>query len=166
MKRSLTIASIFALSVCAAGAIAQSRPTLPGQEKINRRAPDSIASPTPPDRPTSDDEVIKVTTQLVSVPVRVMDKKGRFIGGLARESFRVFEDGVEQELAYFSNENEPFTVAMVLDMSYSTTFKIGDIQSAALAFIDQLRPDDKVMVVSFDQDVHLLCEPTSDRREI
>src|SRR6185295_1363973 len=46
------------------------------------------------------------------------------------------------------------------------TFKIGEIQSAAIAFIDQLRPQDKVMVVSFDEEVHMLCEATSDRKEI
>ena len=95
-----------------------------------------------------------------------MDKKGRFIGGLAKENFKVLEDGVEQEVALFSNEHQPFTVALVLDMSYSTTFKIGEIQSAAIAFIDQLRPQDKVLVMSFDAEVHLLCEPTNDRQAI
>jgi VWFA-related protein len=54
----------------------------------------------------------------------------------------------------------------MLDMSYSTTFKIADIQAAAIEFIDQLRPQDKVMVVSFDQDVHVLCDPTADRQQV
>ena len=117
--------------------------------------------------PDSDDgEVIKVSTQIVSVPVRVMDKKGRFVAGLTKENFKVFADGVEQQIALFSNEQEPFTVALVLDMSYSTNFKIAEIQAAALSFIDQLRPQDKVMVISFDQDVHLLCEATNDRKAI
>jgi Ca-activated chloride channel family protein len=113
-----------------------------------------------------DGEVIRVNTSLVSVPVRVMDRKGRFIGGLTRENFKVFENGTEQELALFSNENEPFTVALVLDMSYSTKFKLAEIQSAAIAFIDQLRPEDRVLVASFDADVHFLCDPTNDRKEI
>lgn len=137
----------------------------------NESRTNKVATPTP--TPLSqnvatgeDDEVIKVSTQLVSVPVRVTDKSGRFIGGLAKENFRALEDGIEQEIALFSNEHEPFTVALVLDMSYSTTFKIAEIQSAAIAFIEQLRPQDKVMVVSFDAEVHLLCEATSDRKEI
>jgi len=95
-----------------------------------------------------------------------MDKGGRFIGGLSQGNFSVLEDGKPQEIALFSNEQEPFTVALVLDMSYSTTFKIGEIQNAAIEFIDQLRPQDKVMVVSFDEEVHLLCDPTSDRKTI
>lgn len=131
-------------------------------------APVSIVEPTPSaDTAANDDgDIIKVNTQLVSIPVRVMDKKGRFLGGLGRENFRVYEDGIEQEIAMFANEEQPFTVALVLDMSYSTTFKIGEIQSAAIAFIEQLRPVDKVMVVSFDEEVHMLCEATSDRKEI
>ena len=94
-----------------------------------------------------------------------MDRRSRFIGGLKQESFKVFEDDVEQEVAYFTNESQPFTVALVLDMSYSTTFKIGEIQSAAIAFIDQLRPEDRVLVISFDEQVHMLCEATSDRAQ-
>lgn len=128
--------------------------------------PTTVAKPADDSSIVDDGEVIKVKTQLAAVPVRVMDKKGRFVGGLSKEDFKVYEDGVEQEIAYFSNETAPFTVALVLDMSYSTTFKIAEIQAAAIEFIDQLRPDDKVMVVSFDQDVHMLCEPTSDRQEI
>lgn len=136
-------------------------------EKRNQRTADP--TPTPPltvSTPADDGEVIKVSTTLVSLPVRVMDKKGLFIGGLAKENFKVYEDGVEQEVAMFSNENEPFTVALVLDMSYSTTFKLAEIQSAAIAFIDQLRPQDKVMVVSFAAEVKVLSEPTSVRKEI
>ena len=112
---------------------------------------------------SNDNEVIRINTQLVSIPVRVMDRDGRFTAGLSRNDFTVFVDGVEQQVAMFSNEEEPFTVAIVLDMSYSTKFKIADIQSAAIAFIDQLRPQDKVMVVSFDEDVHILSAPTTDR---
>ncbi len=162
------------LAVRAAGVAAQSgRPETTSDGKKNQRS--AQPTPTPLATPSSaypiagsadDGEVIKVTTQLVSVPVRVMDRKGRFIGGLAKENFKVFENGQEQEIALFSNENEPFTVALVLDMSYSTKFKIAEIQSAAIAFIAQLRPQDQVMVVSFDADVHVLCEATSDRKAI
>ena len=102
----------------------------------------------------------------MTVPVRVIDRKGRFVGGLKKDNFKVFEDGAERDIAYFSSEQEPFTVALVLDMSYSTKFQIADIQSAAISFIDQLGPRDKVMVVSFDEDVHMLSEPTNDRAQI
>lgn len=115
---------------------------------------------------SSDDEVISVETEVVTVPVKVSDRSGKFIPGLTKENFTVLEDGAEQEIAFFSNEQQPFTVALVLDMSYSSTFKINEIQSAAIAFIDQLRENDKVMVVSFDEEVHILTEPTGDRGQI
>lgn len=170
MRLRLSTILFILAALMAANISAQSnRPEVNTNGKKNQRA-EAVATPTATPSTTAssadDDEIIKVNTQLVSVPVRVMDRKGRFIGGLAKENFKVFENGKEQEIALFSNENEPFTVALMLDMSYSTKFKIGEIQSAALAFIDQLRPQDKVMVVSFDVDVHVLCEATSDREQI
>ncbi|NNE99973.1 MAG: VWA domain-containing protein [Pyrinomonadaceae bacterium] len=114
----------------------------------------------------TDDEIITVDTDLVTVPVRVLDRQGRFVSGLAKADFNILEDKLPQEITYFSNEEKPFTVALVLDMSYSSTFKIDEIQQAALTFVSELRPNDKVMVVSFDEALHILCEPTSDRKTL
>ena len=114
----------------------------------------------------TDDDIISVDTTLVTIPVRVLDRNGRFISGLKQEDFKVFEDKNEEEIAYFSNEQKPFTVALVLDMSYSSTFKIDEIQQAALQFINQLRPEDNVMVLSFDEELHVLSEPTNDRKAL
>jgi len=143
-----TLIGLVAVALFAAGAAAQ------------------VAVPTPTPAGVGEDEVIKVTTQLVTIPVRVMDKSGRFISGLKQADFHIFEDGKPQEIAYFLNEEESFTVVLMLDMSYSTKFKLGDIQKAALEFISQLRPQDKVAVVSFDNQVHVLAKPTTDRDEI
>ncbi len=167
-RGAITLITIVLLAITAASA--QMRRT-DGSTDGKRNVRSAEATPTPPVSPKDaasldDGDVIKVATQLVSLPVRVMDRKGRFIGGLSKENFKIFENGIEQEIAMFSTENEPFTVTLVLDMSYSTKFKLAEIQSAAIAFIEQLRPQDRVMVVSFAQDVHVLCEPTSDRREI
>src|SRR4051812_12857380 len=94
------------ITVCALSATyglhGQSRPgQLPTEGKVNNRPPTPTPTPLPGTvaNVVDDGEVIKVNTQLVSVPVRVMDKKGRFIGGLTKESFTVSEDGVEQEIA-------------------------------------------------------------------
>ena len=120
----------------------------------------------PEDSIIDDTDVIEVATEIVTFPVKVLDRKGRFIPGLQKENFKVFEDKTEQEIAFFNNEQQPFTVALVLDMSYSATFKIDEIQASAIAFIDQLRKDDKIMVVSFNEEVIVLTEPTSDRQKI
>lgn len=113
-----------------------------------------------------EDEVVRVNAALVTVPVSVLDRDGRFIGGMRKEDFRILEDGVEQQVAYFAPVEQPFTVALVIDTSGSTQFKLEDIQEAALAFVDQLRPDDRVTVVSFDDDVRVLSEVTNDRRAL
>lgn len=175
MKNLLLLLSLIFLAF-AAGSYGQAGRTVPtSREKANQRTAAPSPTPLPKVTLTSDDDgasvasegdVIEIDTKLVTVPVRVLDKKGRFVGGLSKGNFKVFEDGIEQEIAYFTNEEQPFTVALVLDMSYSTTFKIAEIQAAAIAFINQLRPQDKVMVVSFDQDVHILCEVTNDRQSI
>jgi Ca-activated chloride channel family protein len=108
-------------------------------------------------------DVIRVNTTLVSIPVAVMDRDGKYIPDLRKEDFRVWEDGVEQQVAYFGSTEKPFTVALVIDTSGSTQFKLDAIQNAAMAFVNQLRSDDRVMVVSFDDRIRVLCQPTNDR---
>lgn len=119
-----------------------------------------------PDDTVAEGDDIEVSTEIVSFPLKVVDRKGRFVTGLQKENFKVFEDNKEQTIEFFNNEEQPFTVALVLDMSYSATFKINEIQAAATAFINQLRKDDKVMVVSFTDEVVVWCEPTTDRQKI
>jgi Ca-activated chloride channel homolog len=110
-----------------------------------------------------DDEVIRVETDLVTIPVSVIDRDGRFISGLKKEDFKIFENGVEQQIDSFTTTEQPFTVVLLLDVSPSTQYKIEEIQNAAITFVNQLRRDDKVIVISFDQRVHVLSRATSDR---
>jgi VWFA-related protein len=113
-------------------------------------------------------DVVKVETTLVSIPVSVMDRDGKYIPGLTEKDFRVWEDGVEQKVAYFQSTEKPFTVALMIDTSGSTRFKLEEIQDAAIAFIEQLRPDDRVMVVSFSDKIRDLTPggPTNDRNTL
>ena len=112
----------------------------------------------------NNDEVIRIETNLVIIPAQVSQRSGKPVTDITKEEFKIFENGNLQEIAYFSNEEQPFTVALVLDMSYSSVFKLQEIQNAALTFVNQLRENDKVMVVSFDEKARVLCEPTSNRK--
>lgn len=112
----------------------------------------------------ADEEIIRVETNLVIIPTQVSERSGKSVTDLQREEFKIFENGIEQEIAYFSNREQPFTVALLLDMSYSSVFKLEDIQSAAFKFINQLRPDDKVTIISFAEDVRVLCELTNNKK--
>lgn len=124
---------------------------------------EKMPASTPPVKPSSKpDDVIRVDTDLVTIPVRISDKSGRPVPNVEESEFKIFENGVEQQVAYFQNEEQPFTVALLLDMSYSSVFKLHDIQAAADLFVSQLRDQDKVMVVAFDEKVRVLCRPTND----
>lgn len=112
------------------------------------------------------DDVIKVDTDLITIPVSVFDRNGLYIPNLTRSDFKIFEDGVEQEIAYFGTTDKPFTVILLLDTSLSTTYKIEEIRAAATAFVDQLKSEDAVMVIEFDGNVHVLTEATNIRPKI
>lgn len=120
-----------------------------------------------PLEPTSVEEVeegdvVRVDTTLVTVPVSVTDRQGRFVPNLRKEDFVVLENGVEQPIAYFEPTEKPFTVALLLDTSASTRFHLWEIKEAAIAFAKQLRPQDRVLVVTFSDQVLLLTEVTND----
>jgi VWFA-related protein len=109
-----------------------------------------------------DTGTIKMDTALVTIPASVIDRDGKFVPFLKKRDFRIYEDGVEQDIESLTSVEAPFHVALVLDTSNSTLFKLNDIQDAAFAFIKQLRPDDQVMVVSFDSKVRFHCDFTND----
>lgn len=108
-----------------------------------------------PDTPASGDEVdegdvVKVDTQLVSVPAVVTDSAGRPVPGLRPDNFRIVEDGQVQTIANFGTTDTPFEIALLLDTSGSTRDDVALIRAAANSFIEALRPGDRVGVVSFN----------------
>src|SRR6185503_1744039 len=110
--------------------------------------------------------VVKVNTTLVTIPVSVMDRDGRYVPNLLKDDFRIWEDDVEQDVAFFQSVDKPFSVVLMLDTSPSTQFRLEDIQDVAISFVNQLRPDDKVMIVSFNDDIKVLSEFTTDRSKL
>jgi Ca-activated chloride channel homolog len=105
--------------------------------------------------------VVRVSTSLISVPAVVMDRNGRYIGNLRKEDFKIYEDGVEQNLAYFAPVDKPFTVALMLDVSGSTQSQLSQIRDAANTFLSRLRYNDRLMAVAFDGKISVLTEPAS-----
>jgi Ca-activated chloride channel homolog len=131
-------------------------------QRPRRVSPSSAATPTPaskqqPARPANsageevdDDDVVRIETQLISVPAVVTDRTGRPLTGLRAEDFQVFEDGRPQKLTNFATMEAPFEVALLLDTSGSTRADVGLIRRAALDFINALRPGDRVAIVAFN----------------
>lgn len=97
-----------------------------------------------------DDEILRVDTQLVDVPIIVTDKTGKPITNLKQGNFVVYEDGKKQEVSDFSATSAPFEVALLLDTSGSTRSDLSLITRAAENFIASLRAGDRVSIISFN----------------
>lgn len=134
------------------------------------RSPDAPARQTRPvredaGREIDEDEVVRVSTDVVTVPASVLDRDGRYVTDLRREDFRIYENGVEQPITHFNNVEQPFSVILLVDTSESTAPHLDRIKQAALAFLDHLRANDLVQIISFDGDIRaLLPEPTNNPR--
>ena len=118
------------------------------------------------DADRQDDEVVRVETNLVSLPVIVTTRGGEYVADMRKEEFSVFEDGTEQQVAFFATITQPFHVALLLDTSGSTEQKIGQIRQSAMAFVEQLQPADRVRVISFDDEIRVHNEFTNDQTEM
>ncbi|NNE67117.1 MAG: VWA domain-containing protein [Pyrinomonadaceae bacterium] len=112
------------------------------------------------------EEIISVDATLVTIPISIRDRNGLYIPNVRKEEVKIFEEGREQEIAYFGTSSKPFTVALLIDTSPSTAYKIKDIRAAAKAFVAQLQAHDSVMVIEFDGDPQVLTEATTNRQEV
>ena len=130
----------------------------------SRTKPTAVPTPPPLNPETvEEDDVIEIETNYVTLPVTVLDRQGRFISGLSKNDFKIYEDGVEQKVEVFDSVEKPFTVVLLIDTSPSTKYKIDEIHNAAITFVRQLRRQDRVMVVAFNQNYRVLTYPTSDQ---
>jgi VWFA-related protein len=112
---------------------------------------------------TGREPTFAIRTRTVRVPVSVLDVAGQPVLGLAREDFRVSEDGKKQAVTQFSSERRPLRLALALDVSGSMTNKIRQVEEALRHFIDLLEPADEIMVITFNDRVRVIQDFTSDR---
>jgi Ca-activated chloride channel family protein len=127
-----------------------------------------------PIKPTSDPltpqvkpgEEIKVDVDLTLVNVTVTDPLDRLVTGLEKEHFRVFEDGVEQEILSLSSEDVPISIGLVFDMSGSMSDKVGKAREAAVQFMRIANPLDQFFLVSFNDRAELTSGFTSSVNEL
>ncbi len=120
-------------------------------------------SPTPPRAPL----VIGIDVDVVSLPVVVYDKAGRFVEGLGPKDIEIYEDGVRQEISYFraasgGDERIPLSVVLVLDASGSMKENLRFLQEAATSFVRKLDPTDSALVVQFNDSIKGSAEFSSD----
>ena len=139
----------------------------------NNQTPETKKPPSAGADEVDEGDVVRVDTQLVSVPAVVTDSSGRPLSGLRAENFQLIEDGRPQTITNFGTAETPFEIALLLDTSGSTREDVVLIRQAANSFVDALRPGDRVGVVAFNTarqtdgpiaTVEVLASLTSDRK--
>lgn len=101
------------------------------------------------------EEALRITSGFVHVPVSILDRDGRYVQGLRQDQFRLFEDGIEQEISHFEPTDAPFTVLLLADVSGSMTEYMPSLGRAIDSFINQLRPNDTLAVAFFSSDSNI-----------
>ena len=178
--RSFSRLALLILSLCCSLAVISTHAQNAGQQvekQRPRRVNPGLQQPTAPADKSVDEvdegDVVRVETQLVSVPAVVTNSAGRPLTGLRAENFLLFENGQQQKIANFATTDAPFEIALLLDTSGSTRVDVDLIRQAANAFIAALRPGDRVAIVAFNNarqgqtvaaKVEVLCQLTDDHK--
>lgn len=118
----------------------------------------------PPQEDTEELESIKIGSEVVLVNVLVTDEKNRYVERLTKEEFEIYEDGRKQELSFFAKQDEPISLAILIDGSTSMVegAKIDEARKAVRAILSTSNPKDEAFLMKFDNGISILQEFTSD----
>ena len=105
---------------------------------------------------------IKVDVDLVLINATITDPEGRYVVGLQKENFQIWEDKVEQQIEYFSTEDVPLSVGLIFDASTSMRPSLQFAQQAALTFLETADANDEYFLVEFNDRAHLTVDLTKD----
>jgi len=116
--------------------------------------------------PGAEEGSLKLETHLVNLNVSATDNAGKAIPDLKREDFSVYEDGVKQQISFFSPERSPFNLVLLIDLSGSMKDELELIKETALHFLNVISAQDSVAVVTFTTDVTVVSQLTKDREDL
>ena len=128
---------------------------------VRAQNPPPILAPSPlPPPPVqqaagSDDHKLRADVELVVLHVTVADDRGEFVADLPQGNFRVFEQNIEQKLSFFSRDDIPVTMGLVIDNSGSMREKRDQVNAAAMTFVRTSNPHDEAFVVNFNDEYYL-----------
>ena len=132
------------------------------QSKQSSPTPTPTTSPKP-----TEEEVIRVNTELVSLTATVTDKNGRYRADLKQSDFTVYEDGAKQELAYFNTgDRVPISLGIIFDTSGSMEDKIEGVRDAVEHFVKNVSPNDEIFLIQFSDDADIVQDFTDDKKRI
>jgi Ca-activated chloride channel family protein len=108
----------------------------------------------------------KATTQIVSVPATVLDGQGRLVPNLDQDAFTILDNGKPQDIIFFQNETQPFSVVVMLDYSASMTSSLDLLRAAAEQFLLRMLPQDRGQVGAFSDKIEFSGAFTNDRDDL
>ncbi len=158
------VTAIAVLVLIAMGATLTTVPTSVAQSNRQPAKPQA-----PPQRPqeVGEGEVIRVDSDLVSLTATVVDSRGRNVANLRQNDFALYEDGVKQELAYFSTgDRVPVSLGILFDTSGSMIDKIEGVSDAVEHFVKSVAPGDEIFLIRFSDLAELVQDFTDDRSRI
>jgi len=148
-----------ALTVCAAAACL----SLPWAEHALAQ---QAVQPSKPPQNEQSDAIFTADTNLVTLPVSVLDKNGKLVTNLPQSAFKVFENGVEQPIKLFRHEDVPVSMGIVIDNSGSMRDKRAKVAAASLALVKASNPDDEEFIVNFNDVAYLDQQFTSNVKKL
>lgn len=134
--------------------------------KKKEEAPPPPPPPAPRKVPGMPDYSIQVNVPLVNLDVMALTKDGHFIPGLKKDNFKVYEDGVQQNVTNFSQAEAPITAVLLVEFAATNYSFMYDALNASYYFANSLKPNDWVAVVSYDMKPYILVDFTQDKRAI
>ncbi len=126
-----------------------------GRQAISTPTPSPTPAPTtvlikPTPKPTeTPDEIIKIQTELVNINVRVVDRNNRPVNSLQQKDFKILENGIEQQIDFFSKSEVPTNYGIVVDNSGSMRQLLDKVIEAGKVLVNTNRPDDDTMIIRF-----------------
>lgn len=135
------------------------------QEKTRPAAPAAATQQQQP-KPAGQEGPVELSSELVVLDVTVIDRTNHPVGNLEKEDFVIFEDGAQQQVSFFSREETPVSLGLVLDTSGTMRKKLTKATTAAMRLVRQSHPQDEMFVVRFTAEAELIQDFTKDIREI
>lgn len=158
----MRIKIIVLITILAVPAVLLFSPDSQAQSQKSSPTPTPTVTPKP-----TEEEVIRVNTELVMLTATVTDKNGRYRADLKREDFTVYENGAEQKLEYFNTgDRVPMSLGIIFDTSGSMEDKIEGVQDAVEHFVKSVAAGDEIFLVKFSDDADLIQDFTDDKTRI
>ena len=130
---------------------------------------DEPPPPSPTEKPKKvegmPDYSIRVDVPVVEVPVMVTTKDGQFISNLKKENFRISEDGTQQNITNFTISEAPITAVLLVEFAAGDYFFMNDILHASYSFVNTMKKDDWLAVISYDMKDYILADFTQNKQE-